>query len=481
MDANIRKQISFQAKIELIKRYAKNNDILAWGKLLFPHKFDREYCYELHQYLVDISEECITSTLAPRNHAKTTIRCFLIPLFYALNYPRKYKHILNIQNTSTKAININLSIRMEIETNDMLRKIYGEQVSSTKWTEKQFVLENGVIFSSIGAGDSVRGINYNQIRPDMIIADDIYDEADIGNKPSIEKKENWFWGSIYPARAQTKRTSIHVQGTAIDKIDLIHKLMKFPKCKSRIFRAIIDSNKKLTLWFSYEQLMEDKLMMGSHIFNREMQNECRDDETAIIKSEWIIQKPLKMTYSDGKYYINGNVIVKKIGAVDPAVGVKSNNDFTGKAIVFMTEDKMFYVFDAYNHKLSSKKNVEHLQALHSKYLLDILKLEAISAFQIMGQQILETTNVPLQMITSVKDKISRLEGQSYKFENGRVIINSNISEAIKDELIYQLTTNEPAHEDMRDAVILALEEEFNLKGVQEEHIGIGASYEIFDM
>ena len=71
------------ARIELAKRYAKEKNILGWGKTLFPEKFPLPFCKELHEYFVEVRIEPFTSTEAPRNHSKTTIRCFLIPLFHA--------------------------------------------------------------------------------------------------------------------------------------------------------------------------------------------------------------------------------------------------------------------------------------------------------------------------------------------------------------------------------------------------------------
>jgi len=296
---------------ELLNR---EQNILNWGKHYFPDKLYKPYCKELHDYFISIRDSEFTSTLAPRNHAKTMIKCFLIPIYQAIVEPTRYRHYLNIQNTTRKAIGINRMIRQELESNIKLRDDYGELCADDKWTEKQFVLTNGVAFTAIGTGENVKGLNYMGVRPDYMILDDLYEEDDIHNRDRIKKIEDWFWGSIYPARDQHKTSSIHVQGTAANKEDLMHKLSSVEGVKYKKFQAITDYKNKQSLWFGFEQLMVDRKRMGSIKFEREMQNEVRDDETSIIKEGWI-RFYNNQVLSDEK-------IVKVIGGIDPASGEK---------------------------------------------------------------------------------------------------------------------------------------------------------------
>ncbi len=428
--------------------------ILKWGKHYFPEKFTSEFCSELHGYFINTREETFTSTLAPREHAKTTIKCFLIPLYMALVEPEKYKFFLNVQSTTTKAININLSIKSELEENEELRRDYGDQVGDLKWTEKLFVLKNGVIFGAIGAGESMRGLNFRNTRPDYIICDDLYDDEDIHNINRINKKNDWFWGALYPARAKTKKSCIHVQGTAINKQDLMHSLENNPHWKFRKFQAIKNFDTKEVLWkenpaFSFENLMIDKENMGSIIFEREKQNNCRDDESAIIKESWI------------KYY-SGEIpfeerITLKIAGLDPAAGQKQQNDFSGFAYLFKTHYGNWYIQDIKNEKITFNEILKTAENFWKRHKFQKLRVEAITAFKFIVQELTRTTEVPVEEVNCVPDKISRLEAQSRKFENGKVFINENIPVKLRNELIEQLINNEPNHDDIRDAVIICLE------------------------
>src|ERR1041384_8024732 len=77
-------ELTRQARVELARRSAKKRDILTWGACLFPDKFYLPFCYRLHNHMVDTRMDEFTNTEAPRNHAKTLIKAFLIPIFQAL-------------------------------------------------------------------------------------------------------------------------------------------------------------------------------------------------------------------------------------------------------------------------------------------------------------------------------------------------------------------------------------------------------------
>lgn len=455
--------------IESIERQWICDDILRWGKYYLGDKFNLPFCYELHDYLVDTATEPFTDTLAPRGHAKTTIRCVLIPLYLALEKPLKFRHFLNIQSTSTKSSAINLSIRTELEENELIIRDYGNQVTREKWTERQFVLANGTIFSAVGSGESVRGLNYRNIRPDYVMADDLYDEDSVENPAMVQKINRWFWSSIYKCVALGREVCFHITGTAINKEDLMHTLSKNHLWKFRKFQAVKDWETGDVLWpeaINIEKLREDKLVMGSIIFERELQNNVRDDSTSIIKSSYI-------KYYDGRIFPTkfeaeriakeNNLpeipehYTKKMLGIDPAEKTKELNDFTGKVAIYKTNLMNYYIFEARNDKMSQNSNLLDIKALHDRIGFDEAPFETNKAFGLF-EELQRTTNVPVREVIASKDKLTRLIGVSPKFENGKVLISMLIPEAIRTELVDQLINNTPPHDDMRDAVVNCLED-----------------------
>lgn len=469
--ADRREELRRLARIELARRAAAEGDILTWGKALFPDKFELPFCRELHEYFVSIRAEPFTNVEAPRGHAKTAIKCFLIPIYQALVEPKAFRHYLNVQATKEKAIAVNLAIRLELEENVELREIYGDQVTGTKWTDGQFVLKNGVVFTAIGAGQSIRGINYRNIRPDYVVVDDLYDEEDINNVDSTKKKNDWFWGSLYKARAIGRRTSMHMQGTAINSHDLLEVLKKKQRWVSKTFRGVVNQAKGIILWKELDDaaradLFADFEDMPTVIFNREVQNERRDDAESIVKKAWL--KSWRININD---FLRTREIVSVEMGCDPSVGKTTpgkvaTSDFTGISLVIKArqEDQPAGVFDYLiiglrNERLSLKKRVEAVREVAGRfpdYPVGRANIEAISAFEDFAGEVRRTANLRVNSISKVKDKITNLENKSGYFESGRVFVSEAIEEKLIETLEYQLTTNFPDFDDLRDSVLLVL-------------------------
>lgn len=460
-------------RISMAVEYAKRKDILNWGRVLFPKKFPLPFCKPLHNYLVDIRMDPFTDTEAPRYHAKTTIKCFLIPIFQALVEPELFDFYLNVQATDEKAMAINRSVRNEIENNEALRAIYGDQVNDKKWTDGQFVLKNGVVFTAVSAGQSIRGLNFENRRPDYVVVDDLYNDEDINNLESTEKKTDWLRGTLVPAMAIGKRTSFHLQGTAINEADALHIFKNTKGITQRTFCAIVDEDKKLALWPEakpFDELIEmrDTVKMGTLLFNREMMNERRTDAESIIKLAWLKDweyDPAEMEFTD-HFYVAAVVV-----GVDPSIGKKMENDFTGVAVVIVTayddgEGNDFWIDELYNEKLSLDKRVELLQTIGNNRSEETqvtqVNIEAIAGFKDFSAEVIRRTNLPVNEIDKVPDKITALENKSKFFENGKVHLNKNIDPKLKEMLKRQLTTNHPKHDDLRDALLRALGDDSGL-------------------
>lgn len=467
-----KREIKRQARLELARRYAINGEILEWGALIFSDRFSLPYCRELHNYFVEIRKMPMTNTEAPRGYSKTTIKCFLILIFQALVESHAYAHYLNVQSTEDKALAVNRSIKHEIENNQMIRDLYGD-LRGARWTDGQFVIRHKdgreVIFTCVGAGQSIRGLNYNNIRPDYVVVDDLYDHPDINNPESTMKKTEWFWSDLYKAVAQDGKTSMHIQGTAINKHDLLEELKSKPGIVSRTFREVIDFDQKIVLWpelKNFEKVLEEKARMPETIWFRESQNVRRDDALSIIKMSWLAAweyDPLELDrmLREEKLYITA----VKIGN-DPSIGKKVENDFTGTALIIETrerdgEGRQWWIENLWNEKLAQHERIDQLREIAATRPTDkqvtTVKIEAIAGFDDYASEAVRQTNLPVERIDWVNDKITNMEMRSPFFRNGKVHLNKNIVAKLKTEIFDQLTTNHPLHDDMRDAVFLCMD------------------------
>lgn len=437
---------------------AERGDVLTWGKLLFPNKFTAPFC-ELHEYLISIMYDPFTVTLAPRGAAKTEIMCFLIPIFLALN-SNVYSHFLLIQSTAEFAESRNNEIRSEFESNDMLIYCYGDMVTKN-WTKTSFTLRNGVIFSGKSAEGAIRGISKNAKRPDFVMIDDLYREEDLYFKETRKKRTDWVDSALRPALASGKRVSMHTVGTAISMDDFYHTKKNFPGCKFKRFQSILDWENKEVLWKEYksfEDLMLIKSSLSTAIFYREYQNEILNSEESLIKLDWL------QFYDEIDE--NSERIVYKMLGVDPSIGEGNKSDYTGFAIVYKTIDdkeiERYYIVDAFQKRLTQGQRIAMVNELENQYHFDIVIVEGVSAFSDFVELLKQQTNANITKGTKGrKSKQEIMTTVSFKFENKKVYIKDSIDKTSRQELIDQLTINNPPHDDIRDAAFLCINEDYN--------------------
>lgn len=482
-----RLEANIQARIERARVCAAAKDILGWGRAVMPEKFFKPFCNELHGYFVEIRHGELTSTVAPRGHAKTLVKCCLIPMFQALEEPETYDYYLNIQATNKKGVAVNFAIKYEIETNPVLKRLYGDQIGTVKWTDELFMLKNGVVFQGAGAGDSIRGMQFLNRRPKYTIVDDLYDEDDIDAPDRVDAKNAWYWSSLYPTRAKGKNTSFQTQGTAIGSNDIMAKLgaMAQAEAEAGVLVTILhrefasyDEKTGKVLWpelNTRETLDKERERQGSVIFDREMQGKRRNTADSIIKEHWLAgwEYDPAIRWANISRDFGAISQVKIIGSelgCDPSTG-KDEGDPAAFAVGVFTMGpgtrKELWIEWAEEGNLSYDARLAKLEALKAQhqgrypdpaFMLRRAHIESIGGFKDFGEAAKAKTGLPIVLVTWVKGKIANLAAKSGHFEFGRVHLSKAIPKTTRDKIMDQLLVNQPVHDDLRDAILLLLEE-----------------------
>lgn len=468
---------TIRERAEAAKECASRGDVLGWGKAVMPSKFPLPFCQELHQYLVDTRGEEFAATEAPRVHAKTSIQCNLIPLYQALEEPDTFDYYLNVQATEPKALAVNIAIRHELENNLVLRHLYGDQRSKSKWTDSLFVTAGGIVFQAIGAGQSIRGTNYLNKRPKYINVDDLFDEEDINNPETTQKKVDWFWSSLYPAKAEAARTSTHLTGTAINEVDLIKSLEGREGVKHRSFSAV-NFETGYVLWPELKTLEKWRTLYNSGmpvlIFEREYQNKRSDSAVSKVKAAWLANweyDPADLRF-DRFFYITDIRLT-----CDPSIGAKLENDPTACGVIIQTARAdapgihEYWIEEAVERRMSLDERITELTRMinsrtggRGERRIRGARIEANGGFGDFGAQCKKRLAVPVTEVKQSKDKLTVLENKSDHFQNGRVHISRAIPPDIRTKIKNQITTNHPANDDLRDMVLLALDDQSGLWG-----------------
>jgi hypothetical protein len=473
---------NLQARIEKARRCAAAGDVLGWLSAVMPDSFPLAFC-ELHRWQVANRHVPWTALEAPRGHSKTTVGLIGIPLYQSLNEPQTYRHYLIIQSNGEKADAVNIAIKLEIEENQVIRAIYGNQCGRVVWNNSQFVLANGVCFTAVGAGKSIRGVQYRTVRPDWINLDDLYDEDDIYNPEGARKKTEWFWSTLFPARNKSRAWSkFNVQGTAINEQDALYKLEKDPNFTFMRFSATKEDGTPLWPELNSTQVLAmERASMGDAAYEREMEMKRGGDKESIIKKHMLAswRRPAVDFKCDST--ADAYTLLDVMVCVDPSLGKKQQKGTQAKKAG--TGDPAAYarIWKLHPRNLGAgAKPVYFIDAMLMKPLglqerintakdfvtsarpdrrVRRLIVEGISGFDDFATLLKAAVGVPVTSVDHVVDKMLNLERHQVYFQNARVFINDAIDVKTIEQLEYQLTMNQPTHDDGRDAVFLGINDE----------------------
>lgn len=217
---------------ELLRLYQRNRYLA--HKELFAHRHKDE-TPEFHKEICELlySPSPLVAMQAFRGAAKSTwleeyillsalFRDFVFPLIVGSNW--------------TSACDRLAPIKQELETNDMLIELFGDQ-KAAPWTQDEICLANGVKIRAVGAGQSMRGVKHNDERPDLAAIDDLEDEENIATEESRRKTERWLNGTLRPA-LHPRNGKVRFIGTPIHPKALIQKKCDDPEWASRKFPAL---------------------------------------------------------------------------------------------------------------------------------------------------------------------------------------------------------------------------------------------------
>lgn len=221
--------MAVDAHQELFSRLYRDR-ILA-HEVLFPHRhtnrtedFHREMILDWHD-----SSERRSIDMVFRGGAKSTIAEEAVTIRAGF---REFKNALVIGETLERSCERVHSIKREIETNENLATLFGDLKGPT-WADGELVLSNGVRIKALGRGQALRGIKFEDIRPDAVFCDDVETADSVADKDRREKTRKWFFAELLPAC--DVKAFVRVAATPLDNDALAVRLLSAPGWKHKIF------------------------------------------------------------------------------------------------------------------------------------------------------------------------------------------------------------------------------------------------------
>ena len=422
---------------------------------------------------------------APRGFAKSTITSLVTVLWKVLTGRRHFPIILS--DTYTQARLFLDTIKNEIETNGYLKWLYGVEIGEV-WSEGDIIIRTNDVtrFGRImakGAGMKIRGLKWNQYRPDMFEIDDLENDELVASEERRQDLYNWLVRSVIPALAVGGEI-IYV-GTILHYDALLKKVTdrvtEFQGWKVLKFKAIQDDG--TSLWpqlYSVEFLygMRDDpnnpKYIGIIAFAQEMQNEPMDEGTRIFRVEWLQNKfslaDMQTQFQQAKNDPNDlqtwvdSYFRRIIGAVDPAISEKTMADYFAMITIGIARhDGHIWILDYFRDRIGDiLVQTDVILQQYELWRHDTIKIETV-AYQAglynLVQRIGAERNIrpPLAAVKPDKDKERRAKIHSANFSGGLVHIRQD--HALYGAFISEITEFPLGkHDDMLDGYMNAAEE-----------------------
>lgn len=319
---------------------------------------------------------------APRGFGKSRIISVVLPLWCICFQYRR--NIVLIADTGPQSTEYIATIKDELESNEKLRKDFGFLESDKKWSETEIETNNGVHVVSKSSGKSLRGMSWHNIRPDLVVLDDLENDEMVNTEEQRAKLRTWFTKVVLPIG--TEYTSFLYVGSILHYEALLNIILTDPKYSNwdrKIYRAIYEFSNS-SLWDKWEQIftnLSDKhsaktahdffvnnreaMLKGVKVlwpewrtdrygnsetyynlmiqqlqdpdaFNSEYQNNPMTEETRIFKEHWI----------QSNYYDDLPDMKDIYGSVDLSMGKNRTSDTSAIIIVGRGVDNYFYVLEA---------------------------------------------------------------------------------------------------------------------------------------
>ncbi len=148
-----------------------------------------------------------------RELAKTTRTMYEV---IYLTLTKKKRFTLLISSSIDNATRLLLPYKAELELNDRLKNDYGTQERQGKWTASEFTTRSGATFRAAGSDGAPRGAKNDQnVRPDVLLFDDVDTDIDCRNPKMIDKTWNWIEDAAMGTRSISKDTLIIFCGNRI--------------------------------------------------------------------------------------------------------------------------------------------------------------------------------------------------------------------------------------------------------------------------
>lgn len=364
---------------------------------------------------------------APRRHAKSTA----ITLAYVLACVvfRQRGYVLIVSDTITQATQFLAEVKKELIDNDKLRELFGIK-AFIKDTEDDVIVSctDGYQFrlSAKGSEQKLRGLKWNNKRPDLIVGDDLENDEIVLNKERRDKFKRWFYGALVPSLSVNG--VIRIVGTILHEDSLLNNFMPSEWDKFTVTEPLkIWSRKPKQTWLAVKYKAHTDNFQGIlwpqrytkefflaerqdymdrgilDVYSQEWLNEPIDESIAYFKKSDFVA----MTQEDKKkpmsIYVTADLAISKTETADYSVFI----------IFGVDENRMIYIKEVFRERLDGREIVDLMISINKTYKPELFGVEEMQVSKAIGPFLREEMYREDSFINLAplkhggKDKISR--------------------------------------------------------------------------
>jgi predicted phage terminase large subunit-like protein len=383
------------------------------------------------------SDHQFIAIAAPRNHAKTTAGTIAYGLAELLF--RQSRYCVIVSDTEGQAAMFVQQMASELQTNQELIELFG--VKKNDKGVVQFIrdsqidiiveLEDGYTFRVVakGAEQKLRGMLWNNRRPDLVIVDDLENDELVMNPERRNKLKRWFYGALIPM--MSRKGKLRMWGTVLHEDSQLNNLM--PKRQDKWFRssALKDwtENPRKSMWRSIkyrahnpevtELLWPERhnrgyfiMLRNQHIldgttdvYSQEQLNEPIDESVSLVKKSDLLDIKEEDLKKRLRFYITA----------DLAVSLEQRADYSVFIIAGIDEDRVIHIKRIIRERMDALEIVDLLFVLNDIYDPMAIGMEKMMITQTLGPFLKERMRITgkfppfKELVHGGKDKVQRFK------------------------------------------------------------------------
>lgn len=241
------------------------------AKVLFNSRFHRPFT-KVHDRVFKLIDKKPTSPtykpkkliVLPRGMGKTSIANMLVPAKKALFQEAHY--IVPVSASATLATQQSENLKQKLVHNNLIKGLFGD-IKTRVLNKEQWIINVGgesdgfkVCIMPRGSGQQIRGMLWEDFRPDLLIVDDLEDPDNLLSEDQRKKQKDWFFGDLEQCvdnYAELGSWEILVVGTVVHQDSTIVTLMESDDWDTEVF-SLCDEDLKSNVpeWASDEWVKE---------------------------------------------------------------------------------------------------------------------------------------------------------------------------------------------------------------------------------